>query len=73
MEKTSGNNLIKFAAAKFPVVLLAEEQTEEMKRLFRLLSNYQLGLLSEDEVIEMNRLQKKVYGDSIMYRDATLK
>ncbi|MCX6767656.1 MAG: hypothetical protein NTY90_02935 [Candidatus Micrarchaeota archaeon] len=55
------------------MVLLAEEQTEEMKRLFRLLSNYQLGLLSEDEVIEMNRLQKKVYGDSIMYRDATLK
>jgi hypothetical protein len=72
MEKSSGSKLINFFAAKFPVGRMAEATDEEKARLLKLLSNYQLGLLSEAETQELSRLQKKVYGDSIMYRDSTI-
>jgi len=72
MEKSSGGKLIKFFATKFPVGRMTEENEQEKARLLKLLSNYQLGLLSEAETQELSRLQKKIYGDSIMYRDAQL-
>jgi hypothetical protein len=46
-----------------------QEDPKEMNRLYKLLSDYQLGILGEAETEEMKSLQRKIYGDSIMYRD----
>ncbi len=48
---------------------MPEESREDKERLYILLSRYQLGLLSEEEKEELNALQKKMYGDSVLYRE----
>ncbi|MCX6767657.1 MAG: hypothetical protein NTY90_02940 [Candidatus Micrarchaeota archaeon] len=47
-----------------------EPARKEKERLYVLLARYQIGLLSDEEKEEMTTLQKKVYGDSTLYRDA---
>ena len=46
-----------------------ETERTDKERLYVLLARYQLGLLSEEEKEEMNALQKKLYGDSTLYRE----
>jgi len=47
-----------------------EASQEDKERLYVLLARYQLGLLSDEEKAEMNALQKKLYGDSTLYRES---
>ena len=47
-----------------------EASQQEKERLYVLLARYQLGLLSDVEKEEMNALQKKLYGDSTLYRES---
>jgi hypothetical protein len=49
---------------------MTEGTPQEKERLNVLLARYQIGLLSDGEKEELTVLQRKLYGDSTLYRES---